>query len=153
MKITSHHFTYLEGYCEPQPIDVVQQRPEEVSFEILFQDKTSTAVEIFLFYTEISVRSETISRNLHQFALFQEWRNIPSLCYESWGTADCWGEIKTPGEREESEASFLQTNNGTNSMGSTVFNTSFAVYDYQGDFCYLIPILTGKKLPCAVLMC
>ena len=68
MMITSHSFMYPEGYCESQPTDVLQKRPEEVSFEILFQDQTPTADitpagdKIFLFYTEISLRIDIISR-------------------------------------------------------------------------------------------
>ena len=60
----------------------------EVSFEILFQDQTPTADitpagdKIFLFYTEISLRRDIISRNLHKFALFLELTNIPFLRYD-----------------------------------------------------------------------
>ena len=128
--IPSHHFTYLDGYCESQPTDVLQQRPEGglVWNSLPRQDSNCRQ---FHFYVEIPGRSDRISGNLPWFALFLELTNT---FLGRWEPRDCrlLGRIKTQG-REGSQPGLLLTisHNGTNPMGSTVFTTRFTVEDHH----------------------
>ena len=129
-------------------------------------DITPAGDEIFLFYTKISLW-EVISRNLHKFALFLELTNIPFFRYdparldlsdrERWGTADCWGEREKTLGRDESEASFLQTNNGTNPIGSRVFTIrltlKFHIIDYQERFWIFDADFMWQKITMCCLSC
>ena len=99
--IPSHHFTYLDGYCESQPTDVLQQRPGGglVWNSIPRQDSNCRQFH-FNFYPEIPVRSDRISGNLPWFALFLELTNT---FLGRWDCRDCrlLGRNKNPGERRE----------------------------------------------------